>query len=143
LRALLDRADACRLAFAVADQPYIVTLNFGYEWEGDFPVLYFHSASQGRKLDMMRANPRVCFQMDAGHELVREERACDWGMRFESLVGYGTLGELPDDVAKRRGLDAILRHYGGDGRGGFAEGLFGATTVLRLEVGEMTGKRKS
>ncbi len=36
-RDILDGADACRLAFAVGGEPYIVTLNFGYEWEGPYP----------------------------------------------------------------------------------------------------------
>ncbi|MEI6875834.1 MAG: pyridoxamine 5'-phosphate oxidase family protein [Spirochaetota bacterium] len=143
LNAIIGKADACRLAFAVAAEPYLVTLNFGFEWLGALPILYFHCARQGRKLDMMRANPRVCFELDIDHELVKEEKFCDWGMRFASVVGYGILDEVPDDAGKRRGLDIILRHYGGESQGRFAEGLFGATTLLRLRVDELTGKRKA
>ncbi len=142
LAGYLDSADACRLAFAVAGEPYIVTLNFGYEWEGDYPVLFFHCAKQGRKLDMMRLNPRVCFQIDTGHELMAEGPFCDWGMRFSSIVGYGLLGEVPDEEGRKKGLDLIVRHFGGDSRGQFSNGLFHATTVLCLQVTEMTGKRK-
>ena len=48
---------------------YIVTMNFGYEWEGRLPAFYFHCAREGRKLEMMRSNPRVCFELDCGHAL--------------------------------------------------------------------------
>jgi uncharacterized protein len=143
LKAMIDGADACRLAFAVGGEPYIVTLNFGYEWLGELPVLYFHCAREGRKLDMMRANPRVCFELDVDHELTTGSAPCDWGMKFASIVGYGALSELHDDRGKRSGLDTILKHYGWGGEGSYGEGPLGATTILRLDVAEMSGKRKA
>jgi uncharacterized protein len=143
LKAMLDGADACRLAFAVGGEPYIVTLNFGYEWEGELPVLYFHCAREGRKLEMMRANPRVCFELDVDHALSVGPSPCDWGMKFASIVGYGTLSEIRDDEKRRSGLDTLLRHYGWSGEGSYGEGALGATTILRLDVEELSGKRKS
>ena len=142
LRAIIEKAEACRLAFAVGDTPYIVTMNFGFEWEGELPVLYFHCAREGRKLDMMRLNPRVCFELDVGHELVTGPAPCDWGMRYESLVGYGTLSEISDEDLRRRGLDLVMRHYGWNGIGGYRAGTLGTTTVLTLPVDELIGKKK-
>jgi nitroimidazol reductase NimA-like FMN-containing flavoprotein (pyridoxamine 5'-phosphate oxidase superfamily) len=143
LEAVLRGADACALAFALADEPYVVRLNFGYEWEGALPLLYFHCAREGRKLEMMRANPRVCFELDVGHELAKGDSPCQWGMKYASLVGYGTLSELRGDPERRSALDKVMRHYGWGGEGGYDQGALAATTVLRLEVGEMSGKRKS
>ena len=142
LESILRSADCCRLAFAVGDTPYIVTLNFGYEWEGPFLVLYFHGAREGRKLDMMRANPRVCFELDVGHELATGPKPCDWGMKYASIVGYGILGQIDDEDERRGGLDCVMRHYGWSGEGGYAAGTLGSTAVLKLAVDEMSGKRK-
>ncbi len=143
LLAILESADACRLGFAVGDVPYIATLNFGFEWEGAMPVLYFHCAREGRKLDMMRENPRVCFELDCDHELVTGPAACDWGMRFASVVGYGALSEISDEEGKARGLGLLMRHYGWAGGGGYESGALGATRLLALAVDEMSGKRKA
>ena len=143
LRSIIERADACRLAFAAGGTPYIVCLNFGYEWKTEFPVLYFHCAREGRKLDMMRANSRVCFEIDIGHELVTGSAPCDWGMLYESVVGYGMLGEVLGDAERRRGLDRILRHYGWDGEGTYGPDSIRATTILALRADELCGKRKS
>jgi nitroimidazol reductase NimA-like FMN-containing flavoprotein (pyridoxamine 5'-phosphate oxidase superfamily) len=143
LIAMLEGSDSCRLAFAAGGTPYIVTLNFGYEWEGEFPLLFFHCAHEGRKLEMMRANPRVCFELDLRHELSTGPSPCDWGMKFESIVGYGILSEPLDDQERRRGLDQVMRHYGWSGEMAYNEGALNATTVLKLEVGEMSGKRKA
>ena len=141
--AIFDKADVCRLAFAAGNVPYIVTMNFGYEWEGSLPVLFFHCARDGRKLDMMRANPRVCFELDVGHELATGPGPCDCGMRYASIVGYGSLGELGDEGERLEALSRIMRHYGWRGEGDFDPAALGATTLLRLSVEEMSGKRKA
>jgi uncharacterized protein len=143
LLAILEKADSCALAFAAGGQPYIVKLNFGFEWVGDFPILYFHCAREGRKLEMMRANPRVCFSLDAEHELATGPAPCDWGMLYASIVGYGLLREVEGDGDRRSALDKVMRHYGWGGEGAYREGPFGATKVLRLDVAELSGKRKA
>ena len=143
LTAVFDEAGACSIAFAVGNEPYIVRLNFGYEWEGELPVLYFHCAREGRKLVLMRANPRVCFSIDSGHELVKGSDPCDWGMKYASIVGYGTLSEVEGEAERRAALDKVMRHYGWGGEGSYADGPMGATKVLRLEVAEMSGKRRA
>ena len=140
---ILREADACRLGFAVENVPYIVTLNFGYTWEGEFPRLYFHCAREGRKLDMMRQNPRVCFELDAEHELVTGPAPCDYGMQFASLVGYGSLRKLGREDERRRALELLMRHYGWKGEGDFQPGPLASTCLLELEVEELCGKRKA
>lgn len=146
LEAIMAKADACRLAFAAGGEPYIVALNFGYDWDtapGSLPVLYFHCAREGRKLDLMRAAPRVCFQADCDHELLTGPDPCDWGMKYASVVGYGTLREISDDAGRLAAMSAILRHYGWNGSGEYKPSILGATTILELRVAEITGKRKS
>ncbi len=54
---IIGLAKVCRLAMSVGDQPYLVPLCFGYE-PG---ALYFHSAGEGKKLDMLETNDNVCF----------------------------------------------------------------------------------
>jgi uncharacterized protein len=140
---VLEKADACRIAFAAGGEPYIVTLNYGFEWKGEFPILYFHCAREGGKLEAMRANPRVCFELDADHELAKGDSPCSWGMRFASIVGYGILAEVESEAERVAGLDSVMRHYGWAGAADYAEGALRATTVLRLSVSELCGKRKA
>ena len=142
IEAILREADACRLGFAAGNEPYIVTLNFGYEWEADLPRLFFHCAREGRKLDMMRLNPRVCFELDVGHELETGPAPCDYGMKFASVVGYGRLRELEDEAERLRAMELLARHYGWSGTGEFKPGPVSATCVLALEALEIAGKRK-
>jgi nitroimidazol reductase NimA-like FMN-containing flavoprotein (pyridoxamine 5'-phosphate oxidase superfamily) len=139
---ILDRADVCRIAFAVDNEPYIVTLNFGYRWT-DHLELFFHCAKEGRKLSLMERNNRVCFEMDVDHELKTGDKACEWGMGYRSLVGTGRLTRIDDAEEKLEGLNRIMNHYGSIGKNEYIEDVLGATEVLKLQVTEFSGKKKA
>lgn len=141
LESIISRADVCRVAFAVDNIPYIVTMNFGYSG-GSRQKLFFHCANEGRKLDMMRINNHVCFEFDTDHRVYNGKRACDWGMKYSSVVGYGEIFIVTDETERKLGLDSIMEHYGGAGEYTYDEKELPRTTILRLEISEMTCKRK-
>ena len=63
IESIIQDADVCRIAFSDENTSYIVALNFGYK-KGNPSKLYFHSARTGRKIDLIKKNNFVCFQMD-------------------------------------------------------------------------------
>ncbi len=139
---VLQKADACRIAFAVNNMPYIVCLNYGYEWEDEFPVLYFHCAREGKKLDLMRENNYVCFQLDTDHELeyIQEKVYCT--MHYASIVGMGYLELVEDEQERKRGMDLIMSHHDRPVPDEYPEASMNRTVMLRLKVTELTAKRK-
>jgi uncharacterized protein len=141
LEAIISGCDVCRIAIANDNIPYIVTMNFGYVG-GENPHLYFHCAPEGKKLEMIKRNNYVCFGMDTDHIIYRGEKGCDWGMRFRSIVGYGRISFVDDETEKNTGLRHIMNHYGGSGDYIFDEKVLAGTLILRLDISEMSGKRK-
>ena len=53
-----------RLGMVDGRRPYVVPLNFGFDLRGGVLELYCHSAPEGRKVEVLRRNPEVCFEMD-------------------------------------------------------------------------------
>lgn len=141
LEQIISRADVCRVAFADNNIPYIVTMNFGYSGAGH-GCFYFHCANEGRKLDMIRKNSFVCFELDTDHELYKGQDGCDWGMKFSSVVGYGEMSILSDQDSRIAALDCIMSHYSEGKLFGYDKKVLENTTLLRLDIREMTGKRK-
>jgi uncharacterized protein len=137
---IISKADVCRISLANGDIPYIVALNFGYQ-SGDGGKLYFHCANEGRKLEMIRKNNYVCFQMDTDHQLYKGEKGCDWGMNYSSVVGYGYISVVTETEARKAGLNCIMAHYGGQREYTFDVKVLARTTILCLEIREMTGKK--
>ena len=141
LEQIISESDVCRVAFADNNNPYIVTMNFGYSG-GDQPCFYFHCAKEGKKLEMIMKNNRVCFELDTDHELYEGDNGCDWGMKYSSVVGWGRITIITERDPGIRGLDSIMSHYSGRTQFSYDEKVLSNTTILRLDIEEMTGKKK-
>jgi nitroimidazol reductase NimA-like FMN-containing flavoprotein (pyridoxamine 5'-phosphate oxidase superfamily) len=137
IESILSEADICRIAMCDGSQPYIVPLNFGYE-NG---ILYFHSAKEGRKIDILRHNSKICFEVDIKTELVRHETICDWGMKYYSVIGEGQAEILTDIEEKKRGLDIIARKYAKDIEFEYPESMLNNIHVLKVAISQMVGKK--
>jgi len=132
---IIRRCRVCRLAMCDDGQPYIVPLNFGYD--GRF--FYFHAAIEGRKIDIIKRNNRVGFEFDILHNIVTAQQACDWGTKYESVIGSGT-AEIVDDLeAKKEALEWIMRQYG-SGTWDFPKEILKKTLILRVSILEISGK---
>lgn len=139
---LLKQCKVCRLALCMNNKPYIVPLNYGYTYADNKLTLYFHSALVGRKIDMLRANPRVCFETDTGHELVRGETACTYSFRYASVIGSGCILFIDDKDEKISALNILMRRQSGEDRDFiFNDADIEKVLVYKLIVEEFTGKR--
>jgi len=132
---IIKRCRVCRLAMCDEGQPYVVPLNFGYD--GRF--LYFHAAPEGRKIDIIKRNNRVGFEFDILNDIITAQQACDWGAKYESVIGSGK-AEIVDDLkAKKEALEWIMRQYG-SGNWDFPEEILKKTLILRVSIFEISGK---
>jgi uncharacterized protein len=137
---IIRKTDVCRIALANGNMPYIVSMNFGFSGT-PINTIYFHCASKGKKLDMLRQNSYVCFEMDTDHHIYSGIKGCDWGMKFSSVVGYGNISVINGKEAKIAGMNCIMKHYGGEMEYSFDDQVLKRTTILRLDIIEMTGKK--
>jgi len=137
---IISRADVCRIALSDDDIPYIVTMNFGYKNEGK-PVLFFHSALEGKKIDIIRRNNIACFQMSIVHKLEKTEVKCNCSMNYRSVVGTGTITFVTDREEKIQALKCIMNHYFPGDEHRFEEMQLEKTAVLRLDADEISGKK--
>ncbi|HNX48338.1 MAG TPA: pyridoxamine 5'-phosphate oxidase family protein [Methanomassiliicoccales archaeon] len=136
LEDLIRRVEVCRLAMVDDGEPYIVPMNFGYR-DG---YLFFHCAREGRKLDVLRKNPRVCFELEADVHLVKGEKACQWSTSYQSVIGWGTATISLDEKDVKEGLEVLMSHYT-RGPLDFDPRSLSLTAVIKVKVERMTGKR--
>lgn len=136
ISAILNEAAVCRIGLADGNGPYIVPLSFGY---GD-GALWIHSAHEGRKIDMLRKDPRCCFEVDICDRIIRDDKPCSWGMRYRSVIGNGRAVFIDSPEEKRYGLNCIMQHYGG-GTHAFSENDLRTVTVVRIDITSVTGKK--
>ena len=138
---ILDKCQVMRLGLCADDKPYVVPLNFAYEAIGDRILIYFHCASQGRKLEIIAKNNNVCFEADFMSEIVKADIACDWGTRFQSVIGEGRVFILEDEDEKIHALNLIMKRYGFEGMPQYKSQEMTNVKVLQIVVDIIMGKR--
>ena len=134
--AIIRQCLVCRLGLSDGEEPYIVPLCFGYDGE----ALYFHSASDGRKIDILRKNSRVCFEFDIPEGMREAEEGCRWGIKYRSVIGFGTAEIVDDQEDKKKALGIIMAQYSGK-EYVFPEDIVARTAVIKVVIARITGKQ--
>lgn len=138
---IIQRCLICRLGLVDTDgKPYIVPLNFGY-LDDEQLTFFFHSAKSGRKIEVLRENPFVAFEMDCDHRVISAETACGHSFDYQSVMGLGKVEFVAEPDEKLKGLQAIMRHTAGLQEAEFTERDLDRVLVLKLTVTEISAKR--
>ena len=136
MEAILNEAPVCRIGLANGKEPYVVPVCFGYE-KGS---IYIHSAKEGKKIAILKENPRCCVEADITPGPIPSDDPCTWEMRYKSVICRGTAHFVEDNSEKQAALDCILRHYGAEPRP-FNAAALNTLCVIRIDIEEMTGKK--
>ena len=94
------------LAVCGDNQPYAVPLNYVYYDS----KIYFHCATQGRKLDEIAKNSEVSFCVVAQDDIVPEKFAT----RYRSVIAFGNARVLAYGAEYDAAIDALARKYSPD-----------------------------
>lgn len=139
IKECLDKSEVLHVAFADSEVPYVVPVNFGYDFEGDRLVLYYHGASEGRKAELALKSPGAGFCMETSAETVSADTACGFTEHFLSVIGNGTVSVLTDSADKRKGLNCIMLKASGK-EWDYPEEVLNITNVFRIDVTDYTCK---
>jgi uncharacterized protein len=148
-REITDRSDLveilCAGRYAVLsmcrdDEPYIVTLSFGYD--AGKQALYFHCAREGLKLDFIRSNPLVCGTVIEDCGYIQGECA----HAYRSVVFRGEMHVVEALDEKKHAMNVMLGHLEDDPdlvrqKQLHEDTAYNRLGILRLDLQEMSGKQ--
>jgi uncharacterized protein len=134
---ILLKGKLCHISMASGNEPYVVTVNYGYKNS----CIFFHSAPEGQKIEIISKNPKVCFMVYTDEQIVSGENPCkDWSMKYKSVIGYGKAIILENPREKAEGLNILMDHYSKNGPFEFNEKNLKETSVVKIEIEEISGK---
>ena len=111
---ILLQCKICHVAMVKDGTPYLVPLSYGYKiLEGNTLELYFHSALEGKKIDILKNNNKVCFEMAYEGAPLHAETPCNSGYYFASIIGYGDVVFIDDIDKKCEALSIMFEHQTG------------------------------
>ena len=139
---ILKQCKTCHVAMVDNGLPYVVPLSYGYRLRGNVLELYFHSAPEGRKLDVLKRNNKVCFEMAQKGEPVHSESPCKSGYYYSSIIGFGEVMFIEPDEEKGEALSVLVKHQSGKDATFTAEQVK-SVCVFKIVSTDFTGKKKS
>lgn len=137
IESILQGACVCRIAMIRNGRPYVVPVNFAVKEK----VLYFHSAPSGAKVEALRENPQVCFEIDVPGKVVEGSSACLWGMTYQSVIGDGRIFFIEERSEKIAALDLLMIKYSGRSGHVFSDEALQTVLVMGISVETITGKK--
>ena len=111
---IIKKARVVHLGMVDGNKPYIVPMHYGYIYENGGLTLYLHGATEGRKYDVIAANPNVFIEIDTDMVLTSGgEVPCEYGANYACVMGEGTASILTDVDEKIAGLELIMKNQTG------------------------------
>ena len=141
--AIIDKCKICRIGLSKDNRPYIIPLNYGYDFKDNLLTLFFHSATEGKKIEMIKNNNQACFEIDCDTKLIEAENPCNHGYAFKSIIGFGKIFFLENTEEKIDGLNKIMKHQTEKETAyAFSQEALNKVVVYKIIVEDFTGKRK-
>lgn len=136
IEAIIQRCQVCRLGLSDNGIPYVVPVCFGYRDR----TVFIHCAPEGRKIDIIKRNDRVCVEFDGDYALIQGDKACAWSMRYRSVIAWGKASLIENPQEKRQALDVIMAHYS-VGSFEYPDQKLAITAIIAVTIEKVTGKQ--
>ena len=138
---ILDNSKVLHLGLVDGDEPYVVPMNYGYTYENEKLTIWLHGATTGRKLDIIRKNPKVFFEMECDLVPFDGDVACKYGLSYSSLMGKGIATIIENSEEKQKALSILMKTQV-DMDFEFNEKLASVVGIIKIEVSEFTAKHR-
>ena len=138
---ILDRGKVVHVGMIDGDMPYVVPMNYGYVMDEEGLTLYLHGAKTGRKLDVLRNNPKVFIEIDTDIVPFEGKTACQYGMCYSSVMGEGVTEIIDDIEEKKYSLYALMKTQTGK-EFEIDDKMANVVSVIKIKVPEFTAKRR-
>ena len=115
-------------------------MNYGFEYNDGELVLFLHCATQGHKIELIKKDPYIGFEIDTTINTVTTDVACRFSIKYESVIGTGHIC-IADDTEKVNCLNKIMLQFSGKEKWDYDEKFLKRTSTLKLIVDDFTMKK--
>lgn len=107
---ILEKGKILHLGMFDEVYPYVVPVNYGFEYVNDTIVFYIHGAKEGHKLDLISKNSKVFVNVETDvKEYSGGDNPCKYSTLFSSFMGRGDAFIVKDVNEKVKGLEILMK----------------------------------
>jgi len=136
IESILRAEKLMRIALVDGEMPFLVPVFYGY----DGRCLYFHSAMQGRKIEILKKNNNICFEISVDHGVIEDPIPCDFEAKHRTVIGLGQATFVEEEAEKIKALDLIVAHFT-EKKFTYPKARLEHTAVIRIDVQSLKGKK--
>ena len=141
IKEILDKSMIAHIGMVDGDEPYVVPMNYGYTLEDGVLSIYLHGAKVGRKIDVIKKNPKVFFEMECDIVPFEGKVACQYGTTYASVMGLGTAEILENPSEKTEGMTKLMKTQTGKDFS-FDERMVSIVSVIKITCTEFAAKKR-
>ena len=134
--AIIHTGRIMHLALADNNVPFVVPVCYAY----DGAALFFHSAKAGTKIEILKRNPVVCFEITGDHGVIESESACGFEISHRTVIGFGRAVFIEDETEKTDALNRIVARFT-DKVFAYQPESLARTAVVRIDITSVNGKK--
>ena len=138
---LLESSEYGFLSVGVTEKGYNYGIPLSYAYDKESNILYFHCATEGQKLDLMKQNNKVSFCIVG----ITKPIADEFSTYYESVISFGKVALDLNDDEKRKALRLLVKKYSvGYEQSGeiYMEKSWNRTNVFKIQIEHITAKAK-
>jgi nitroimidazol reductase NimA-like FMN-containing flavoprotein (pyridoxamine 5'-phosphate oxidase superfamily) len=137
---LFLKAEVGRLGtFSPNGFPYVLPMHFVYFNH----TIYLHGLPKGKKIDNIKFDSKVCFEIDEMLSLLYEgvENPCDVNTAFNSIIVQGNALLVDDYEEKKMALSKIVEKFTPHlSNNELPQKMITATAVIRIDILKCVGR---
>jgi len=107
VRELLNSCEYGFLSLGIAENGYAYGIPMSYAYDEDSSSLYFHSANNGQKLEVIEKNAKVSFCIVTNTCVLAQS----FSTKYESVIVYGDIEIITENKEKIKALHYLIEKY--------------------------------
>lgn len=143
IKGILNSTRIIHLGMMDGHYPYVVPLHFGFEFIDEVLYIYVHGHHEGKKFDLIKANPHVFIEIDGNDEALVSggDIPCKYSSVYSSVMGRGEAVYLANIDEKAHGLQMLMTQQTGR-EFTFTDAMVNSVGVVQIKVVDYTAKRR-
>ncbi|WP_322573249.1 pyridoxamine 5'-phosphate oxidase family protein [Trichlorobacter lovleyi] len=133
---IIKATNLMHIALVDGDMPFLVPVFYAF----DGTALYFHSAQAGSKIEILKRNNNVCFEISIDNGFIESEEPCDFEAKHRTVIGIGKAVFVEDTADKIKALDLIVAHFTKK-KFEYPKTNLDRTAVIRIDIVSIKGKK--
>ena len=136
INAIIHAAHLMHIALVSGNMPFIVPVFYGFDGE----ALYFHSSKVGTKIEIIKSNNNICFEIISEQGIIESDLACDFEAKHQTVIGTGKAIFVTNEAEKIKALDLIVAQFT-DKKFEYPKSNLNHTAVIRIDINSIKGKK--